>query len=654
MCAIAGIVAFDTQAVIDKARLQLMGDVLAHRGPDEEGAYSSGNVGLAHRRLSIIDLRHGQQPMRDRDTGLWLTYNGEIYNFQALRAELLARGCAFETHSDTEVVLKAYAVFGEDCVERLRGMFAFAIWDAGRKQLFLARDRLGIKPLYYAIHRGELIFASEIKAILAAGVPAVLNAGAVPELLANRFVGGEATLFGGVRKLLPGHVLTWSHADGVKVRRYWHLPETLSSARVPFEEQAERLRDHLDDAVRSHLVSDVPVGLFLSGGLDSSGLGALMAPMMRNPLQTFSVGFDDAAADESAWARLAARAIGSEHHEVTVTPGMFFESLPRLIWQEDEPIAFPSSVPLYFLSRLAAGHVKVVMSGEGADELFLGYNRYRVTAWNERFSTAYERTVPRGLRRFAKAHIGHLPGRAGRYLSRSFLGQEAGIRGLFFENFAVFPTAMQAEALRDPLCLREYDPYAFAERCYRAAPGGCLEKMSHADLQTYLVELLMKQDQMSMAASLESRVPFLDHQLVEQVAAMPASYKLRGWTTKAVLRETFAGIVPAGIRKRRKMGFPTPVSAWLRGAHAPLLDEYLLSERALSRSPFKPEFVRALAAAHRAGEGNHGDRLWLLLNLEMWQRIFLDGEKEGEVREFAPRRRVAAAPVRHSVSAVNQ
>lgn len=644
MCAIVGIVAFDSQARIDEGRLRRMRDVLAHRGPDEKGLYASGNMGFGHRRLSIIDLQHGQQPMLSADRSLCLTYNGEIYNYHELRTKLMARGCSFNTHCDTEVVLKAYAVFGEDCVKHLRGMFAFAIWDARRKQLFLARDRLGIKPLYYSTQRGELTFASEIKAILAAGVRPAMNSAVVPELLANRYVAGSQTLFNGIYKLLPGHVLTWSRADGLKVRRYWHLPETLSSANISMHDQSRKLRIRLEEALRSHLISDVPIGLFLSGGIDSTGLGALMAPMVHEPIKTFSVGFRDTAADESRWARIAAAAIGSEHYETVVTPERFFDALPQLIWQEDEPIAFPSSIPLYYLSRLAAGHVKVVMSGEGADELFLGYNRYRVTAWNQRFSAAYTRSVPQGIRRAVQARIAHMPAKARRYLERTFLGKASGIRGLFFENFSVFPTAMQAQALRDPGALFEHDPYAAGSGFYETAPGGSLERMSYADMQTYLVELLMKQDQMSMAASLESRVPFLDHQLVEYVAAMPARYKLRGWTTKAVLREAFEGKVPAAILKRRKMGFPTPVAAWLRGPYSKLLDEYVLSERALSRGPFEPDFVRGLVRAHRAREWNHDDRLWLLLNLEIWQRIFVDGEKQGALLETMPRRRRSKSP----------
>jgi len=622
-----------------------MRDAISHRGPDDQGLDVCGSVGLGHRRLSIIDLRHGRQPMLSGDGKLSIVYNGEIYNYRALRVDLAARGCRFSTHSDTEVILKAYEVFGDECVKHLRGMFAFAIRDSRRHRLFLARDRLGIKPLYYALRSGELLFASEIKSILAAGpVRPALNSAVVPEFLANRYVAGPETLFQGIHKLLPGHILTWSREDGLRVSRYWRLPEVLSPADVSLEEQARELRVRLDESLRSHLVSDVPVGLFLSGGLDSSGLGMLMSRMVRDPIKTFAVGFRDQKVAELPWARMAAAAMGSEHYETVVTPKGFFDALPHMVWQEDEPIAFPSSIPLYFVSELARKSVKVVISGEGADELFLGYNRYRVTAWNERFATAYRRSVPGLIREELRTRIGRFPKSARRYLERSFVGRAAGMRDLFFENFSVFPASMQAQALREPETLLRHDPYATATGYYEAAPGGMLERMSYTDMQTYLVELLMKQDQMSMAASVESRVPFLDHRFVEYAAAMPARYKLRGWTTKAVLREALTEELPPALLKRRKMGFPTPLPGWLRGPFSPLVDEFVLGDRALGRSPLREDFVRRMVAEHLGGERNHADRLWLLMNFEVWQRIFLDGERPETMMEPAARSRPSESP----------
>src|SRR6266568_6839178 len=520
MCGIVGILALDPREHVDPERLRRMRDALRHRGPDGEGLHLDGPVGLGHRRLAIVDVEGGRQPMANEDGTAWITFNGEIYNHAALRPGLLARGHVYRTRSDTETILHLYEEEGDRCVERLSGMFAFAVWDGGRRRLLLARDRLGIKPLYYALTRRELLFASEIKAILAAGFPPELDETVVPEYLANRFVAGERTFFRGVRQLLPGRTLTWSPGEGFRGRRYWTLPERALDRAASPEDSAEDLRGRLQESVRSHLMSDVPLGIFLSGGIDSSGLLALMAPQVTEPVRTFAVGFAEREADELAYARLAARAANAVHREVVVSPGDFFRELPRLVWHEDEPIAFPSSVPLYFVSRLARDHVKVVLTGEGADELFGGYNRYRVTAWNERLGRSYWALTPRALRGQVKGLTRRLPKAVRRYATRTFLALEPGPRELFYENFAVFPAALQPQLLSGPELLTARDPYAAGLRAYDEATGGTLERMSHADLQTYLVELLMKQDQMSMAASIESRVPYLDHEFVEHVAAM--------------------------------------------------------------------------------------------------------------------------------------
>ncbi|HKT31106.1 MAG TPA: asparagine synthase (glutamine-hydrolyzing) [Gammaproteobacteria bacterium] len=627
MCGIAGILNFDPRVHVDAAALQRMQQVLQHRGPDDEGRVVLGNLGLAHRRLAIIDLRSGQQPMASADQRLWISYNGEIYNYRALQAEFKSRGCAFRTQSDTEVILNAYTLYGEVCVERLRGMFAFVLWDRGRQTLLLARDRLGIKPLYYACTQDQLLFASEIKAILAAGViPAELNRDILPEFLATRFVAGPETFYRGIYKLLPGRTLTWSVASGLRQRRYWQLPARLDETRLPIAVRAVQVRDKLQEAIRSHLVSDVPVGLFLSGGIDSSGLAALMAPMVAEPIHSFAMGFADRGYSELYYARLAAKAVGAVHHEVTITAADFFTALPRLVWHEDEPIAFPSSIALYFVARLARPHVKVVMTGEGADELFLGYNRYRVAYWNARLGSPYYRLLPGAMRARVSRGVRRLPRRLRRYAARSFLATPANIRGLFYENFAVFPQDLQQRLLNRQAGVAARDPYREELRCYKRAPGGMLEGMSYADLQTYLVELLMKQDQMSMAASVESRVPFLDHEFVEQVAALPGRYKLRGWQTKAVLRTALRDLVPREILGRRKMGFPVPLGSWLRGRYWPLVEHLLLGARARDRGLFNLEAVAQLAQEHRSGAWDHGDRLWLLMNLEIWQRIFLEGE----------------------------
>src|SRR5262245_5810164 len=508
MCGIVGIAGLNPLEPVDETRLKIMRDVLRHRGPDGEGLWTEGAVGLGFRRLAIIDVQGGAQPMPNEDGSVWVVFNGEIYNHAKLRPWLEARGHQYRTRADTETIVHLYEEEGERCVEKLQGMFAFAIWDRARQRLLLARDRLGIKPLYYALTDRELVFASEIKAILASGAVApALNRAIVPEFLANRYVAGPETFFTGVRKLLPGRTLTWSLRDGLAERRYWRLPTEIDTAPLSQTEAAARVRAGLEAAVESHLMSDVPLGLFLSGGLDSSALAGLMSWMVKTPIRTFSVGLPEADANELDYARLAARSVRSVHREVVVTPGEFFDALPRLIRHEDEPIAFTSSVPLYFVSRLAAEDVKVVLTGEGADELFLGYHRYRITHWNNRLGRAYRRLAPAALASGIASSLGRLPRGLQRYARRTFLALAPESRQLFCENFAVFPTAMQQALLADPSMLAARDPYHEALACYADAPGGDLDRMSHADLQTYLVELLMKQDQMSMAASIESRVP---------------------------------------------------------------------------------------------------------------------------------------------------
>jgi len=628
VCGIVGIVKRDPHQAVDEPSLVRMRDVLRHRGPDGEGLWIDGGVGLGMRRLAIVDVAGGHQPMANEDGTVWIVYNGEIYNHAELRRGLERRGHCYRTRSDTETILHLYEEEGERCVERLQGMFAFALWDRARGRLLLARDRLGIKPLYYAYTDHELLFASEIKAILARGsVRAALNEAILPEFLATRFVAGEETFFRGVRKLLPGRTLSWSRTEGLRERRYWRLPMAVDDSPKTLKERAGELRARLAAAVRSHLMSDVPLGVFLSGGIDSSGLAALMASMVREPIRTFAVGFSEPEANELAYARLAARAAGAEHREVVVSSTEFFDALPGLVWHEDEPITFPSSVPLYFVSRLAREHVKVVLTGEGADELFLGYDRYRVTAWNERLGRVYWSLVPGALRGRVSRLATGLPKPLGRYARRTFLALEPGPRALLCDNWAAFPATAQSQLLADPRLLAARDPYAEGLRCYEEATGGTLERMSQTDLQTYLVELLMKQDQMSMAASIESRVPYLDHEFVEYATAIPGRFKVRGFQTKAVLRAALQDLVPREILTRRKMGFPVPVGRWFRGSFWPVVQEFVLGPRALDRGLFEPAFLRRLAEEHRTGAADHSYRLWPLVNLEIWHRIFVDGDE---------------------------
>ncbi len=632
MCGIAGILSFDPGAQVQERRLQAMRDSLVHRGPDDAGLVVRGRVGLAHRRLSIIDLSGGHQPMSDPQGQVWITYNGELYNFRALRSELESRGCAFSTQSDTEVLLRAYEVFGTDCVDHLRGMYAFAIWDERKQQLFMARDRLGIKPLYLAERDGELLFASEIKGLLA-GLPGPprFNEGVLPEYLASRYVSGEETFFQGVHKLLPGHRLVWTPSGGCRKERYWLPPTVQEDAGTSIEDHVQAVRAGLEDAVESHLVSDVPLGLFLSGGIDSTVLASLMAPRVDGPVHTFSVGFSEAEANEFEYARIAAEHIGASHREVLLSPDQFFAALPKLIWHEDEPIAFASSVPLNAVSELASEHVKVVLTGEGADELFLGYDyRYRVTDWNLRYGRVYQRSLPRGIRQAMARAIPGLPWRLRRYAERSFLAMDGSPRDAFFENFSVFRQQARTQLLREGG--EHGDIHGHGLRFYELESGDDLAAMSQADLQTHLVELLMKQDQMSMAASLESRVPFLDHQLVETVSRIPGRVRLHGGKTKSLMREAVRDLVPEPIMNRGKMGFPVPIGRWLAGPFRALVDEYVLGPRARQRGYFEESALKRLAGEHLGGGIDHADRLWLLINLEIWQRLFIDGESPEAVK----------------------
>lgn len=632
MCGIAGILKFDSSVRVNEEHLLEMRDTLRHRGPDGAGMMAAGRIGLAHRRLAIIDVEGGHQPMSSRRRDIWLTYNGELYNYKELRGKLQALGESFDTDSDTEVLLRSYEIFGEDCIDMFDGMFAFAIWDGARERLFMGRDRLGIKPLYYSLTGSELRFASEIKALLVAPAQThTFNTEVLADFLANRYVAGGETFFTGIHKLLPAHTLTWTAQNGVHIRRFWQPPATKEDTGATTADYVEQIKTTLTDAVKSHLVSDVPVGLFLSGGLDSTVLSSIMAPLVDEPIQTFSVGFSEADANELSYSRMAAVAIGSDHHELEVTPEQFFAALPHLIWHEDEPLAFSSSVPLHLLSKLASDHVKVVLTGEGADELFIGYDyRYRVTAFNQHWGKRFNKVSSPQTRDRIADLIPRLPRGLRRYAERSFLSLGTEPRALFCENFSVF-RAQHRTTILNGASSSQGDPYRQILEFFNAAGDDIIQCMSHADLQTYLVELLMKQDQMSMSASLESRVPFLDNHLVELVAAIPARFKQQGWQTKTLLRQAVRDLVPAEILNRKKMGFPVPVSAWLRGPYWPLLEDLVLSGRARDRGLLDADAIYQMAHEHRLGKADHGERLWLLLNLEIWQRIFVDGQHPSEV-----------------------
>src|ERR1051326_7830593 len=632
MCGINGIALSSRSGLsLDRKVVERMRDVIAHRGPDDVGIFIDGSVGLGHRRLSIVDVASGHQPMTNEDNSLQITYNGEIYNHADYRDDLESRGHIYRTHCDTETILHLYEDYGDGCVNYLRGMFAFAIWDAKKRELFIARDRLGVKPLYY-VHTddGSLYFGSEIKTLFEAGaLKPEINFPALPDYLANHATSGEETLYRGVKRLLPGHTLLWRDGE-LQIKEYWDV----SFSRT--EDNGRSDKDYIAEwyelfrtSVRLRLMADVRLGMFLSGGIDSSAIAAVMSGMVDEPIKTFSVAFAEREANELAYARIVAEAYKTNHHEVVVSPEEFFGALPRLVWHEDEPLAHPSSVALYFVSLLASQHVKVVLTGEGSDELLAGYGRYRKTILNLSLGRFYHTLTPSILRDALHGGVRALPtSKVRQKLLRSFLSVTPEIESIYFDNFAVFPLAMQGDLLTAEAReqIGPLDPYTgVREVLNRTDAKSLLDRLLYADIKTYLHELLMKQDQMSMATSVESRVPFLDHKLVEFTCSLPEKLKLRGGTTKYILREAMKGVLPEAILSRSKMGFPVPIGAWFRGAYRSVIDEYVLSERALSRGIFAPEFVREIVALHQAGE-DHSERLWALVNFEMWQRRFFDSE----------------------------
>jgi asparagine synthase (glutamine-hydrolysing) len=639
MCGIAGLVSRDGLAPDARARALAMRDTLVHRGPDEAGLTGDRHAILAHRRLSIIDLTSGQQPLSNEDGTVQVSFNGEIYNHADVRRELEPHGHVYRTKSDTETIVHAYEQWGDDCVHRFRGMFAFALWDASKRRLLLVRDRLGVKPLYWTKVGDTLLFASEIKALVASGLfEPVANEAALPEVLSTRSIAGSETLFRGVHKLLPGHLLVFENG-AMSIRQYWDVPAGRPEGRhyangrsanlqVRRRDVVGQFRALLEESVRLRLMSDVPLGMFLSGGIDSSAIAALMARMIDRPLQTFSVAFQERACNELEYAREVAQAIGAQGHEVVVDARDFFGALPRLVWHEDEPIAHPSSVPLYFVSALARQHVTVVLTGEGSDELLAGYGKYPRNVWNWRAGTIYERMVPRAARRaIADGVVPRLPDRLGRYARRSFLAMDRAPQSMFFDNFASIRLADQRRLLaaRFGDALDPAHVYASSMTHFDTPNGTLLDRLLYADMKTYLVELLMKQDQMSMAASIESRVPFLDHKLVEFAASLPDEWKLSGWTTKRVLREAMRDVLPKAVLNRPKMGFPVPFASWVRGPWNQVARDVLLDRRTRERGVLEPAAVERLLRDHASRRTDGGDRIWALMNLELWYRTFIDG-----------------------------
>lgn len=644
MCGICGVFFTDRQRAVNPTTLAAMNRQIQHRGPDDDGFLIQDNVGLAMRRLSIIDVKSGHQPLSNETSDIWIVFNGEIYNHRQLRTELEGKGHRYKTNSDTETIVHLYEEYGRDCIERLRGMFAFAIWDRRKRSLFCARDRVGIKPFYYYWDNSSFVFASEIKAILAyCGHNGEFNRGSLAEYLAFGYITGEDTMFAGIKELLPGHSLEVSESAGLTIKPYWDLHVPVDADRRPQAYYVETYRELLQESVSSHLMSDVPLGVFLSGGLDSSAIAALTTKIRGDQIQTFAVGYGEEEFSELGYARQVASHLRSQHFEVRLSRREFFGSLPQLIWHEDEPLVWPSSVALYFVARLASEHVKVVLTGEGSDETLAGYTRYAWTLWNSKMDRAYRTVIPSSLRKALRTGIREAPLSAGlhRKLEHTFLTRNGeSWPSFYFDNFYSAFSSTELPQLLTPAALEGAgQAYEGSMRTWeRSSSHGLsddlLHRLLYTDIHGYLVELLMKQDQMSMAASVESRVPFLDHPLVEFTARIPASRQIKGLSGKHILKEAVADLLPQDIVYRKKMGFPTPWAYWLAGPQLAEIELMLFEPRSQARNLFRPEVVRSIFAEHRAGYRDHGNRIWRLLNLELWQRVFIDVEPVDAVAAF--------------------
>ena len=639
MCGIAGILEFGRDARADATALRAMCQIMAHRGPDDDGIHAQGPAGIGMRRLSIVDVAGGHQPIANEDGSLTIVFNGEIYNHLSLRQQLIARGHTYRTHSDTETIVHLYEEYGAECVNHLRGMFAFAIWNRNTKTLFIARDRLGIKPLYYRLSSDRLLFGSEIKVLLAHGtIRPEFDRAALPEFLAFGYLSGDKTFYSGIEKLMPGHTMEIGLDGRPKIRRYWDLNVSSTHSSRDENHYVQGYRELLEGAVESHLMSDVPLGVFLSGGLDSSAVAALMTRIRREPVETFSVGYGEQTYSELPYARIMAEHIKSQHREVIVSEEDFFGSLPHLIWHEDEPIVWPSSISLYFVARLARERVTVVLTGEGSDETLAGYTRYAFTLKNAAMDRAYRAMVPGALRRGLRNTVATSPllgATLRRKLEHTFLAKDgASWASFYFDNFfSAFGEAEQAGLLTREFA-SQFAPATAYENVlgyWNQSSGEMLQRLLYTDIKTYLVELLMKQDNMSMAASIESRVPFLDHVLVEYAARIPREVQLKGLAGKNILKKAMEGILPHEIIYRPKLGFPTPWSGWLAGPRLETIRAMLLEPRSLNRGYFRREAIERLFDEHRARHRDNYDRIWRLLNLEWWHRVCLENEPHEEV-----------------------
>ncbi len=592
-----------------------------HRGPDDAGAFVDGGVGLGHRRLSIIDLSGGHQPISNEDGSITVVFNGEIYNFNELRDGLLARGHTLTTRTDTEVIVHLYEELGAECVQHFRGMFAFALWDARSRQLLLARDRLGVKPLYYAQSGASLLFASEIKAILKCdGWNPQVDSVGLRRYLSYRHTYGDNTLFKGILQLPPGHYLK-ADFRGTTLHRYWDVPTRDDGP--PTGRSPDEFMALLEQAVKLRMIADVPIGAFLSGGLDSSVVTALMA-RHTNRVRTFSIGFEPSAESELHWAKRVADHAGTQHHEFVQGSADFFSLLRRLIWHHDEPLMFPASIPLYLLSRESKRVATVMLAGEGADELLAGYDSNVRTYWLARARSLLPGVVTRFIAQLP------LSGRLSAMAARLSLNDIQLISG----TFRLANSDALVRACRMSLPDSEQDDMSlFREVGISSYRGSFLDRLLYFQLKTYLVGLLMKQDKMSMAASIETRVPYLDHKLVELAFSLPDASKVHLGIGKHLLKKSSRGLIPNDIIDRPKQGFPVPIADWFRERGNPFLD-VLLDPSSLRDGLLDASYVRA-RVEHFLRGGNTSIEIWALLNLELWRREFLTNGSDVPVARFS-------------------
>lgn len=627
MCGIYGIVSRVPDKAVDVVALRRMGQLLVHRGPDDEGCRVDEHAGLGVRRLSIIDLATGHQPVTNENGTLWLVFNGEIYNYQELRNVLVSRGHAFVSNSDTEVIVHAYEEYGDRCVDHLNGMFAFAVWDAPRRRLYIARDRLGIKPLYYWVGNGQIVFGSELKTIIShPDVPRRIDPAALDQFLTLEYIPSPRTIFQGIHKLPPGHWLIFDDM-GLTVEPYWDIP--LRETPQGEAACAEMLTDMISDAVRMQLVSDVPLGALLSGGIDSSTVVAFMSEGMSIPVQTFSIGFDDETYNELPYARSVATHFATDHSEELLRPDIAALA-EQLVRHLDEPFGDFSVFPTYLVCKLASQSVKVVLSGDGGDEVFGGYDTYVA-----QYVDQYYRWLPAALRKKTlPALMDWLPPQSAKKglinKAKRFVEGEALPASLQHARWMMFMTDDDKAQLYRPglqASLNGCTATSLLEGHFqRAKRSDPLAQQQYVDIKTYLVDnILTKVDRMSMASSIEARVPLLDHRIVEFALSLPPHYKLRRGRTKLILKRAMHGLIPEAVLKRPKQGFSIPLKHWLRGPLQPLMTDLLSTDCIRRRGYFEPRTVNRWMSEHLQGRANHSHRLWALMVFELWNRQILSG-----------------------------